>query len=127
MEHGLMEVLIGYRRDAHVGPTITVSVGGILTELYRDFATRLAPVSTAGALAMVQEVRALAAIRGFRNLPRGDVDALAAAIVALSRLALVADPLVMEAEMNPVIVKPAVDRMGEPGGVVAVDALVIRA
>lgn len=127
METGLMEVLVGYRRDPHVGPTITVSVGGVLTELYRDFATRLAPVNTQGALAMVREVRALASICGFRNLPRGDVNALVAAIVALSRLALVDDPLVMEAEINPLIVKAEFDASGEPGGAVAVDALVLRA
>ena len=104
-----------------MGPTITLSAGGVLTELYRDFATRLAPVNAAGARAMVQEVRALAAICGFRKLPRGDVDALVQAIVALSRLALVVQPLVLEAEINPFIVRPA----GQ--GVVAVDALVLRA
>jgi acyl-CoA synthetase (NDP forming) len=121
MERGLLEVLVGYRRDPHVGPTVTLSVGGVLTELYRDFATRLAPVAPEGARAMVKEVRALAAICGFRNLPRGDVDALVNAIVALSRLALVTQPLVLEAEINPVIVR------AEGQGVVAVDALVLRA
>jgi acyl-CoA synthetase (NDP forming) len=121
MERGLLEVLVGYRRDPHVGPTITLSVGGVLTELYRDFSTRLAPVTPDGARAMVKEVRALAAICGFRNLPRGDVDALVDAIVALSRLALVTQPLVLEAEINPVIVR------AEGQGVVAVDALVVRA
>jgi acyl-CoA synthetase (NDP forming) len=127
METGLMEVLVGYRRDPHVGPTITLSVGGVLSELYRDFATRLAPVNTEGAHAMVREVRGLASICGFRNLPLGDVDALVAAIVALSRLALVDDPLLVEAEINPLIVKAAFDASGKPGGVVAVDALVLRA
>ena len=121
MERGLMEVLLGYRRDPNVGPTITLSVGGVLTELYRDFATRLAPVTPAGARLMVKEVRAMAAICGFRNLPRGDVDALVEAIVALSRLALVTQPLVLEAEINPVIVR------AEGRGVVAVDVLVVRA
>ena len=58
---------------------------------------------------------------GFRNLPRGDVDALVEAIVALSRLALVTQPLVLEAEINPVIVR------AEGRGVVAVDVLVVRA
>ena len=63
----------------------------------------------------------MAAICGFRNLPRGDVDALVEAIVALSRLALVTQPLVLEAEINPVIVR------AEGRGVVAVDVLVVRA
>ena len=51
-------------------------------------------------------------------MPKGDLDALAHVVVALSRLAQAA-PAIAEAEINPVIVKAA----GE--GVVAVDGLVI--
>jgi acetate---CoA ligase (ADP-forming) len=120
-ERGLVEVLLGYRRDPNIGPTVTVGIGGVLTELYRDFSTRLAPVSAATARAMVSEVRGLAAITGYRNLPLGDVDALVQAIEAMSRLALVKDPVVLEAEVNPLIVC----RAGE--GIVAVDALVVCA
>jgi hypothetical protein len=66
---------------------------------------------------MVEEVKGLATIRGYRGLPRGDVAALACAVAALSRLALVAGRPVAEAEANPLIVKDA--------GVVAVDGLVV--
>ena len=47
--------------------------------------------------------------------------ALAAALVAMSNLARIAAPEVREAEINPLIVKPA----GE--GVVAVDGLIVLA
>ena len=53
---------------------------------------------------------------GFRGKPAGDLDALAKAIVALSRLALQNDPAIAEAEVNPLIV--------QADGVVAVDALI---
>ena len=66
---------------------------------------------------MIAEVKGLATIRGYRNLPRGDVAALARAVAALSRLALVAGQPVAEAEINPLIVKR--------DGVVAVDGLVV--
>ncbi len=119
MERGLAEVILGFRRDPLVGPTITVGLGGVLAEIYKDAATRLAPVSEAEARAMVAEVKGLATVRGYRNLPKGDVGALAKAIAAFSQLAHARFAQVAEAEINPLLVKRAGD------GVVAVDGLVL--
>jgi acetate---CoA ligase (ADP-forming) len=112
---GVGEVLIGYRVDPDVGALIMVAMGGIFTEIYRDRSLRLAPVDLAAAHEMIAEVRGLATLKGFRGKPAGDLDALAQAIVALSRLA--EDPSVLDAEINPLIVCAAGD------GVVAVDAV----
>jgi acyl-CoA synthetase (NDP forming) len=35
MERGLAEVIVGYRRDAEVGPTVLLGIGGIMAELKR--------------------------------------------------------------------------------------------
>jgi succinyl-CoA synthetase beta subunit len=113
---GLGEVLIGYRVDRDVGPIVLVAAGGVLTEIERDRSLRLAPVDLATAQEMIAEVRGLKVFAGYRGKPAGDLDALAHAIVALSQFA--ADPAIAEAEINPLIVRPA----GE--GVIAVDALV---
>jgi len=75
-------------------------------------------VDLATAHEMIAEVRALAALAGYRGQPAGDLAALAQAIVALSGLATRDGPAVLEAEINPLIVRPA------GLGVVAVDALV---
>jgi acyl-CoA synthetase (NDP forming) len=117
MIDGLGEALVGYRIDPDVGPLILVAAGGMFTEIYRDRSLRLAPVDLAIAEEMMAEVRGLDALRGYRGRPRGDLAALAGAIVALSRLATL-EPNLMEAELNPLIVRP------EGQGVVAVDALV---
>ena len=117
MEAGLAEALIGYRDDPVVGPLVIVGAGGILAELYNDVALRLAPVDEAGAREMIGQVKGFAALRGYRGLPPGDLAALARALAAISRLALVAGRPVREAEANPVIVKAH--------GVVAVDALAV--
>jgi hypothetical protein len=93
-----------------------VAIGGVMTEIARDRSLRLAPVDGATAREMLGELRGLPLLAGYRGRPAGDLAALAEAIVALSRL--VDDPTVVEAEINPLIVRPA----GE--GVVAVDALV---
>jgi acetate---CoA ligase (ADP-forming) len=116
MMSGLGEVLVGYHVDRDVGPLVMVAAGGILAEILRDRSLRLAPVDLATAQEMIAEVRGLIPLSGYRGKPKGDLDALAQAIVALSKLA--EDPDVVEAEINPLIVRPA----GQ--GVVAVDALV---
>jgi acetate---CoA ligase (ADP-forming) len=116
MVAGIGEVLLGYRLDPDVGPLIMVAMGGLFTEIYRDRSLRLAPVDLAIAHEMITEVRGLATLNGFRGKPKGDLNALARTIVALSQLA--EDPTIIEAEINPLIVRAA----GE--GVVAVDAVV---
>ena len=117
MQSGLGEVILGYRVDPQVGPLVLVGAGGTLAELYRDVALRPAPVALQDAQAMIDEVRGLAPLAGYRNAPRGDLVALAQAIVAFSRLVVL--PEVQEAEINPLIVKP------EGEGVVGVDALLV--
>ena len=118
MEKGLAEVILGYKRDPQVGPVVVLGIGGVLAEIYHDFALRLAPVSAEEAMRMIEEVKGLAIIRGYRGLPRGDCAALARAVSAFSQLAHV--PGVAEAEINPLLVK----REGE--GVIAVDGLIVR-
>ena len=117
MESGLAEAIVGYRDDPVVGPIALVGAGGTLAEIYKDYALCLAPVSEEEAAAMIEKVKGLAIVRGYRGLPRGDVGALAKAVAAVSRLALVPGLPVAEAEINPLIVKLS--------GVVAVDALVV--
>ncbi len=120
MQHGLAEAIIGYRDNPETGPTVMLGVGGTLTEIYRDFAIRIAPVSLATARTMIEEVRGLATIRGTRSLAPGDCEALAEAIRAISDLACIPERPILEAEINPLIVKAR----GE--GVTAVDGLVVR-
>jgi acyl-CoA synthetase (NDP forming) len=117
MERGLAEVILGYRHDAQIGPVVLCGAGGTLAEIYRDYSIRCAPLTLDEARAMIDEVRALASIRGYRGLPRGDIDALAHALLAFSQLALLPGAAVGEAEINPLLVR------GEGAGVVAVDAV----
>jgi acyl-CoA synthetase (NDP forming) len=119
MERGLAEVIVGYRRDPEVGPVVVLGVGGVLAEIQRDIAIRVAPTTLDEAWSMIDEVRGLAVIRGYRGLPRGDCEALATAVVAMSQLAAVDGPAVAEAEINPLLVK------ADGAGVVAVDGLVV--
>jgi len=116
MQRGLGEVIVGLHRDRDVGPIVMIGVGGILAELGRGHAVRLAPVSTDTALEMIASVPGLAVLRGYRNRPAADLSSLARVVHLISLLALVDDGIVTEAEINPLIVRR--------DGVVAVDALV---
>jgi succinyl-CoA synthetase beta subunit len=65
---------------------------------------------------MITEVKGLSLLRGYRGQAAGDMQALAETIVAFSALAAAGH--VIEAEINPLIVK------AEGEGVIAVDGLV---
>jgi len=117
MEAGLGEAIVGYRDDPVVGPVVMVGAGGILAELYNDVVVHLAPVNLAEALEMIGQVKGFAVLCGYRGRPPGDLAALARAVAAMSRLALISGRPVLEAEANPVLVRPQ--------GVVAVDALAV--
>ncbi|MEO1494000.1 MAG: acetate--CoA ligase family protein [Pseudomonadota bacterium] len=113
----VQEVLVGYRNDGQIGPTVTLAPGGVMVGLHEgDKAVRLAPVDLATAHEMIAEVRGLAPLRGHRGQLPGDIGALAAIIVAMSDLAR-HETLITEAEANPVMVTP--------DGAMAADALVL--
>jgi len=116
MEGRLLELILGYRHDALVGPTVLLGAGGIAAEISPDISLRLAPVSLETAHEMIDEVRASKLIKGYRGLPKGDCDALAEAIVAFSRICAAQGVEVLEAEINPLFV--------QAHGVVAVDGLI---
>ena len=67
---------------------------------------------------MIEQVKGLAVIRGYRGMPKGDCAALAQTVSAFSQLAYIDS--ITEAEINPLIVR----KDGE--GVVAVDGLVVQ-
>ena len=119
MEPGLAEALVGYRLDPEAGPVVVLGTGGVLTELLSDAAVRVAPVDNETATAMIAEVRGLAPLGGYRGLPEGDLEALARAVVAVSHLAGVEGRRVLEAEINPLMVK------ARGKGVIAVDGLIV--
>ena len=121
MRKGLTEVLIGYRVDPDAGPIIMLAAGGIWAEVARDRSIRLAPVTLQSAREMILEVRALKTVTGLRGKERGDLEALANAVSALSQLAIRPELRICEAEVNPLMV------MREGQGVLAVDALMLQA
>lgn len=107
MESGVAELIVGATRDPVFGMTLTVGLGGVLTELYQDVSHRVLPVDEAMAREMLGELKAFPLLAGYRGRPPGDVDAACAAIAAFSRAVLALGDQVAEVEVNPLLVKEA--------------------
>ena len=116
MIQGRREFVAGLLRDVSFGPCVMFGLGGIFTEAIADVSFRIAPVSRAQAMEMMDELRSAALLGAFRGEARADRGQLADAIAGLSRLAM-ERPEVAEADINPLIIGP-------DGRVHAVDALV---
>ena len=71
--------------------------------MLRDPAYRLAPLSRSTVQAMLDEVRAVKRLRGFRGAPPLDESGFRALVLRLSALLDVA-PEIREVDLNPVIV-----------------------
>src|SRR5207244_5744962 len=87
MVSGGTEMIVGVKTDPLFGPAIICGFGGVFVEVLRDVAVRVPPLDAAEALAMVDELRGSALLRGVRGRPPADVRALADTLVKLATLA----------------------------------------
>jgi acyl-CoA synthetase (NDP forming) len=101
-----IECMIGIFPDPVFGPVVLLGAGGTAAELVRDVSRRLAPVSDAEAYAMIRELRTFPLLDGYRGQPKGDIDSLARAIVAISALAAANADRITAFEVNPLVVRP---------------------
>ncbi|MCC6020055.1 MAG: acetate--CoA ligase family protein [Thermoproteaceae archaeon] len=97
-----VELIIGAVYDEIFGHLIAFGLGGIYTELLRDFTMRVAPIDEHDAWEMVREVRAYRLLTGFRGMPPRDIDAIVDVLIKFSRL-VTENPEIREADLNPVI------------------------
>ena len=103
---GGVELIAGVNRDDRYGPMVIVGLGGVLVEVMRDTALRLAPLTARDAHAMLAGLRGAAILRGVRGQAPAHLDAIVNVLVNLSEFA-VAHPEVREMDLNPVRVYPS--------------------
>jgi acyl-CoA synthetase (NDP forming) len=116
---GGVEMILGFNRDPQLGPYVLLGAGGVTTELYKDVAIRLLPLSRESARGMINEITYGALLKGFRGRPRADVEALVDTIVSFGSMVETLGDRLKEAEINPVFVLP------EGQGTRAGDALIV--
>ncbi|NLW90146.1 MAG: hypothetical protein GXY34_00895, partial [Syntrophomonadaceae bacterium] len=116
MVSGGVEAFIGATYDAQFGPNIVYGLGGIYVEVFKDIAHRIAPVSEAEALAMIEQTKSAKILKGARGKTY-DVQSLVKLIVSVSEAVARLGDRMAELDLNPVIVTK--------DGVKVVDALLI--
>jgi len=108
-----VEMLVGVVQDQHFGPVLACGAGGTATELLKDVAVRITPITKGEADRMVRSLKTFPQLDGYRGAPRADVAALEDVLLRVSAL-VEAHPEVAEMDLNPLVVHPA--------GAVVVDA-----
>jgi acetyl coenzyme A synthetase (ADP forming)-like protein len=87
--------------DPSFGKLVAFGMGGVLVEVLQDVTFRLAPVTRAEALSMLDGIKAAVLLRGVRGAAPADREALATIVEAVGRI--VSDhPEIAELDLNPV-------------------------
>lgn len=97
------ELIVGAVRDPQFGPLVMAGSGGIEVEGLRDVAFALAPLARDEAEAMLDATWAGRRLRGYRNLPAGDREAVIDAILRIGQLVTDIEEI-QEIEINPLSV-----------------------
>jgi hypothetical protein len=95
------ECIVGALVDGEFGPAVMVGAGGILTEVYKDVAFRLAPCPIPEALLMIDELKIAPLFKGFRGITM-NAESLARTIAAASELVMDLGDLFSQLDINPV-------------------------
>ena len=110
-----VELLIGMVQDASFGPVVACGTGGTRTELFKDVAVRITPVTDLDAAEMVRSLQLYPLLTGYRGTAPCDVAAVERLLIRVSAM-VDAHPEIAELDCNPVIVRA--------DGAVVVDARV---
>ncbi|SVB61706.1 uncharacterized protein METZ01_LOCUS214560, partial [marine metagenome] len=62
-----VELIVGIQNDPQFGPVIMVGLGGVLTEIFKDVAFRMLPITTSDAKSMLSELKGSKILKGFRG------------------------------------------------------------
>lgn len=116
-----VETIIGVTRDATFGPVVMLGLGGVFVEVLKDVTFRHAPFDAEEARRMIRELRGLPLLLGARGAPPADLDALAQALVAVSRFAVANAAAVHSIDINPFVIFP------QGQGAAALDAAILPA
>ena len=114
---GGLELALGLHRDPEIGLVVMAGSGGVLLELVKDVAFGVPPVTCEKARDMLARTRASKLLVGYRGGAALDVDAVVDALVALGRLAVDLEDVVLSVDINPFVALPQ--------GGCALDALIV--
>jgi len=109
----VQEIIVGAVIDRVFGPVILFGQGGTAVEVMADRSVALPPLNVPLARALVSRTRVSRLLKGWRDTPPANLDAVCATLMAVSQL-LADIPELAELDINPLIVNHE--------GVMALDA-----
>ena len=96
------EVIIGAIKDPQFGQTVMIGLGGIFVEILKDVNFRVAPLTRQDAFEMITKLKAFPVLKGYRNTPPADINALVDILCNTSHL-VIDHPEIKELDLNPVM------------------------
>ncbi|MEM3051588.1 MAG: acetate--CoA ligase family protein [Candidatus Bathyarchaeia archaeon] len=97
------EVIVGAVKDSQFGQTLMFGLGGIFVELLKDVTFKVAPITREDAQEMVAKVKAYPLLKGYRNTPPADIDAIVNILLSTSKLVM-DYPEIKELDLNPIMI-----------------------
>jgi len=97
------EVIVGAIKDPQFGPALMFGLGGIFVEVLKDVTFRVAPITREEACEMITEVKAYPLLKGYRNTPPADTEAIADILLSTSKLVMEHEEI-KELDLNPIMV-----------------------
>ena len=110
-----VELLMGMVQDASFGPVVACGAGGTNTELFKEIAVRITPVTDRDAAEMVRGLQLYPLLTGYRGSRPCNIAAVENMLMRIGAM-VDAHPEITELDCNPVI--------AGPDGAVVVDARV---
>ncbi|MEK0367905.1 MAG: acetate--CoA ligase family protein, partial [Nitrosopumilus sp.] len=101
-----VELIVGLQNDSQFGPVIMVGLGGIMTEVMKDVAFRMLPITTSDAKSMINELKGSKLLKGFRGSAPIDLNMVANMLVRIGKLGTENADHFNSIDFNPVIVYP---------------------
>jgi acetyltransferase len=96
------EVILGVATDPVFGPVILFGDGGTAVEVLADKAIALPPLNMLLAADLLKRTRVHKLLRGYRDHPAADLEAIAVDLVRLSQL-VIDVPEIVELDINPLL------------------------
>lgn len=101
-----VELIVGIQNDPQFGPVIMAGLGGIMTEVMKDVAFRMLPISTSDAKSMLNELKGSQLLKGFRGSEPVDLGMVASMLVRIGKLGTDNADYINSIDFNPVVVYP---------------------
>lgn len=97
------EIMLGAKKDKYFGSVILFGMGGIGTEIFKDFSIGLPPLNQTLARRLMEETKVYKMIQGYRGKSPADIRQLEQIIVSFSNL-IVDFPEIAEMDINPLAI-----------------------